>query len=210
VALIRAVNALQRLGKVRALETLTKYAELAGNFDDGEIVFWIIHALFEPIRVGDRIPGPMIAVWLDEEALPEAAKWPLNPIAVVNDVPFMLGRQIALGGVPEPPSMHIEWARRHGVVRDQPLWPDVNPLLAAETILGSQQFQQLDEIARDEATRLVRAQAYAMVAGLLPAVPMDAQHDLDDEVQWRSRVEESAAREIHWDAETEQFVVKGR
>lgn len=213
VDLIRAVNALQRLGKERALATLEEYAEMTsgiGYFEEQEIVFWIVRTLFEPIRLDDRIPRPLIAVWLDDEELPPSARWPLNPMAVVDDVPFMLGHQVGMGGVPEPPAWQIEWARRHGVVRDAPLKPAMSPLLAAEVILGSHQFRQLDEYARDEATRSVRAQAYAMAAGLLPPITTERLDDTEEEIQWRNLVEESAVQEIRWDAGREEFVGKPR
>ena len=90
VVVIQAVNALQRLGKQRALAILEEYVELTNTFDyhfEQEIVFWIVRVLFEPIRLDDRIPSPMIAVSLDK-----SANWPLNPMAIVDDIPFMLGQ----------------------------------------------------------------------------------------------------------------------
>lgn len=221
VDLIRAVNALQRLGKEPALATLERYLELTstfGYFGETDIVFWIIRVLFEPIRLGDRIPPPMIAVYLDG-GLPEAAQWPLDPMAVLGDVPFMLGGRIDMGGAPEQPSSHINWARRHGVIRDEALRPTMNPLLAAEAILSSPQFQQLGEYAREEATEQLRAQAYAMVGKLLEPTGAEARSELEEvihpfdeleaEIEWRARVEESAALGIKWDAKREAFVARG-
>src|SRR5262249_45767503 len=150
VELIRAVNALQPLGKERALAVLEKYVELTQGggyfsyFSDREIVFWIIRLLFEPIRLDDRIPSPAIRVFLSDRQFPEAMKWPLNPMAVFGDVPFMVGHRIGSSGHPEEPSSHIRWARLHGVIRDDPLVPTANPLGAAEAILGSRRFKALN------------------------------------------------------------------
>ena len=115
VTLVQAANVLQRLGKVRALATLEQYVKLTseeGYFesrDRNEIVFWIIHLLFEPIRTNERIPPPAIAVFLVDRESPQAANWPHDPLAIIGDVPFMVGIQIGMGGMPEPPEDRIAW-----------------------------------------------------------------------------------------------------
>jgi hypothetical protein len=208
VEFIRAVNALQPLGKELALKVLEEYVELTpwpNYHSDQEIVFWIIRLLFEPIKLGDRIPSPAIAVFLDDRESPEAMKWPLSPMAVYGDVPFMLGRQIMMSGFPEQPSSHIRWARLHGVIRDQPLVPNSNPLAAAEAILQCRRFKALEKYSRDEATGAIRSQAMAMVKGLVASG--NDRKPLDD-AQWKSRLEEAAERRIQWDAKREQFVTK--
>jgi len=209
VDLIRAVNALQRLGKNEALNTLDRYVELTNSFDywqDHEIVFWIMRVLFEPVRLDDRIPRPMIAVYLVDRDSAEGANWPLNPMALVDDVPFMIGHRIFSGGMPEHPSSHIQWARKHGVMRDEPLRPTVSPLLAAESILASPQSQRLDEYARKQAEQIVREHAYKMVDDLLPLSPPRRFDDAVDEAYWRAQVETSAAAQITWDAKQERFI----
>jgi hypothetical protein len=206
VDLIRAANALQPLGKERALAVLEQYADLTYSLAyhaDQDIVFWIIRLLFEPIRLGERIPQPAVAVVLDERELPAAMKWPLAPLAVHADVPFMIGGPIFLDGVPEQPWSHIEWARLHGAIRDEPLAPTANPLAAAEAILRSRRFKALDKGSRDQATGQLQSQALAMVKGLVP--PMDERKENNDE-HWRSCLKTAAARGIHWDAKRERFV----
>jgi hypothetical protein len=202
IDLIRAVNALQPLGKERALAVLEKYADLAPYLDH-DIVFWIIRLLFEPIRLGERIPQPAVAVVLDERELPAAMKWPLAPLAVHADVPFMIGGPIFLDGVPEQPWSHIHWARLHGAIRDEPLVPTANPLAAAEAILRSRRFQALDKNSREQATGQLQSQALAMVKGLVPE--MDERKENNDD-HWKSCLKAAAARGIHWDAKREQFV----
>jgi hypothetical protein len=206
VELIRAVNSLHPLGKERALATLEKYVALtpdSGYGSDQEIVFWIIRMLFEPVRLGDRIPYPGIAVFLDDRAVPDAVKWPLNPMAVYGDVPFMVGHRINGSGVPEHPGSHIHWARLHGAIRDEPLVPTGNPLGAAEAILRSPRFKVLDKFSRDHATQAIRSQALAMVKGLVQPVGKD--HSIADD-QWRSRLKTATETGIHWDTKRQVFV----
>ena len=163
----------QPLGKERALAVLEEYVALTRRFDyfsDQEIVFWIIRLLFEPIRLDDRIPVPGIAVFLVDRGSAEALQWPLNPMAVSADVPFMVGRR-SDGGHAEPPSSHIRWARLHGVIRDDPLVPTANPLAAAEAILNSRGFKALDDFSRAQATEAIRSQALAMVEGIVQPNP---------------------------------------
>ncbi len=53
----------------------------------------------------------MIAVHFGYSGDVDVSAWPLDPMGLVGDVPFMLGRQVALGGVEEQPQSHIHWAR---------------------------------------------------------------------------------------------------
>lgn len=227
VELIRAVNGLLPLGKEQALATLERYVELTSDFgyhDDKEIVFWIIRLLFEPIRLGDRIPSPMIAVFFDAKDPQGRMNWPLSPMDIIDDVPFMLGRQIAMGGQPEHPSSHIRWARRHGVIRDLPLVPSANPLSAAEAILSSPRFKQLDDFSRNDATNSIRGQALAMVKGIIEPIDEPDRED-DPEVgednapveepevvvdphadEWKARLQQATKLKIRWDSKREAFV----
>jgi hypothetical protein len=207
VDLIRAVNALQPLGKEQALRVLEQYVDLTQDSEygsDQEIVFWIIRLLFEAALIGDRIPSPGIAVWLDDRELPEAMKWPLNPMTVEGDIPFMVGYRIGMSGPPEHRSAHIRWARLHGVIREEPLVPKVNPPAGAEAILQSRRFKALSEYSRMESTRAIQSQAFAMVQDL-GLVQADKHNPVDD-AQWRSSLKAAADAGVRWDAKSEQFV----
>jgi len=227
VELIRAVNGLLPLGKEQALATLEQYVDLTSDFsyhDNREIVFWIIRLLFEPIRLEDRIPAPAIAVHFGDEDPQDRMIWPLSPMDIVEDVPFMIGCRINMGGSPEHPASHILWARRHGVIRDQPLVPSTNPLAAAEAILSSPRFKQLDEVSRKDATDSIRRQALAMVKGIIepidepdceeaPAVDDDNAPAEEPEVvvdpqadEWKARFLQATKLKIHWDSKREAFV----
>jgi hypothetical protein len=210
VHLIRAVNALRLLDKERSLTVMEQYLESSRTGDyffEQDIVFWIIRLVFEPIRLGERIPPPTNAVNLVDPQSVEATEWPLNPVTHSGDIPFMVGHQIAIGGHREEPFSHIRWARLHGVVRDDPLVPGANPLAAAEAIFRSRRFKALDDYTRTQATMEIRKQALAMVKGLIE--PMDF-YKADRDHQWLTRLDAAAALGIHWDATREQFMAKER
>ncbi|MBI3863656.1 MAG: hypothetical protein HY290_17340 [Planctomycetia bacterium] len=212
VDLIRAVSALHALGKDRALATLEKYVELSRDLhydSDQEIVFWIIRLLFEPIRPGDRIPAPMIALILDDREFAKDMKWPLNPMELVEGIPFMVGHRIAMGGMPEHPSSHIRWARRHGVLRETPPIPATNPIQAADSILASRRFQALPEFSREQGTQSLRMQALVMVRQLVSPMQEPDAHEIDDD-DWKAYLDEAATHGIRWDPKREQFVVTAK
>ncbi len=212
VTLVQAVNALQRLGEDRALATLEQYVKLTNeegyyeSRDRSEIVFWILHVLFEPIRIDERIPPPAIAVFLIQPESPQAANWPHDPLAIIGDVPFMVGIRIGMGGMPEPPGDRIAWTRRNCVLRDQPLQPSVNPILAAQTLLESRQFQLLDESQRHTATSAIRSQALAMTPSVLQSFPAHKNVAPEADRQWAEIVAAAQRHAIHWDNEQERFV----
>jgi hypothetical protein len=91
------------------------------------------------------------------------------------------------------------------VIRDGPLEPAANPLAAAAAILSSRRFQDLDNFGRTLATSAIRSQALAMVEGILPTT--GKRENIRDD-QWKSLVEAAANRDIHWDADREQFVTR--
>jgi hypothetical protein len=173
---------------------------------DQETVFWIIRLLFEPIRLDQRIPEPGIAVYLIDRDSADASLWPLNPMDLVEDVPFMAGIQIGMGGMPEHPSSHIEWVRRHGVIRDEPLHPTKHPLAAAEQLLRSRKFAELDEYARQAAITSLRSQALAMVTGLLEPLPRRPYDKATQQLLWDARLREADKLQLMWDDKAERFV----
>lgn len=211
VKLIRAVNALQPVGKNRALEHLQEYTQLTNGieyFEEGDVVFWIIRLLFEPARPGDRTPRPGISWALVQHDSPMAANWAIAPMACVNDIPMMVGRRIAMGGVPEHPSSHIQWARRFGVMRDKPLRPTSDPLAAAESLLSSRRFRFLVAGEHDftRTGRRIRDQALAMLPN--DSGPLMARYGDKTAVdkEWRERMKAAQSKEIVWDAEQQAFV----
>ena len=208
--LIRAVNALQQLGKDKAIAELEKYIELTSGPDyhsESEIVFWIARVLFPP-EPGELLQRPAIGVFLDDRDAADSDKWPLNPMAVVNDIPFMLGHQISTSGRPAHPSSVIKFAKNHGILREKALAPTTDPLTAAEFLFADDKFKVLDEYSRKEATRLIRSQALTMAGIALQKGflgPVSFYDELDDR-NWKAVIAKTARRQISWDKKLEQFV----
>jgi len=204
--LVRAANALRKLGKEDALAALENYIDISGGFgrvNDEEIVFWIIRLLFEPIRLEDRIPPPRIRVFFVEREDADAPLRRLDPIVLVDDTPFMVG---VLGSVtlPESPFSHIEWARRHCVIRDEPLRPTNNPLVAAEKLLKSQKFSRHRS---DKAASFVKTQAVTMAAGILEPLPERRRNNAKSQEDWETRLKTAEELGIAWSVKEERFIV---
>lgn len=206
VKVIRAVNALRPLGKKRSLKLLQEYTEsLSNTFDDVEIVFWIIRILFEPADVRKQIPSPAIAVYFDSGDKGNSISkysilWPLDPIELSHDVPFMLGRQIGMGGRPEHPMSHIAWAVKFGVLRETALVPE-NPLLAAERLLSSKKFKRIPQSQWSNKIDHVRKQAIAMSK----AMEVQEDHNGISDAQWNKLLTSAAAKKF-WDVKLQEFV----
>ncbi|MES2787980.1 MAG: hypothetical protein V4719_00050 [Planctomycetota bacterium] len=214
VDLIRAVNALQKLGKQRALAKLEKYVELRGNdpsLADREVTFWIIRMLFEPIQSGDRIPVPGIGWYLIGHNEPDAPLWPLNPLETVGDVPFMVGTEYCFDGEYESPQLHLQKIRFPCVVREELMHPTIDPLSAAERILTSPKFKRLKDHDREQATKLIRFQALAMLPGLVQPMGKDRDDDdLNNDAEWAVRLAEVKELHITWEVASERFVQQKR
>jgi hypothetical protein len=208
--LIRVVNALQKLGKEESLATLTRYLQLVSESefaysDEGDIVFWIVRLLFLPTDPDVHIPLPAIAVAIVGSDESGRDVWPLNPMAEVEDVPFMVGQRIGGSGIPEAPISHVEWARDHGRIRAEPLRPGINPLVAAKQILDKPELTTSTSSWRAETARHIMSQAVAMTEGLVDPVEFDYRNPDNELANWKVRVDESVSRGIHWDAAAQRF-----
>ena len=206
--LIRAVNALQRIGKTRAIEELERYNDLffegQGHSMNRE-TFWIVRLLFEPIEPGDVVPYPGIYIFPIAPNSNARLMWPLDPIELYADIPFLAGNQSGGGsGVPELPNSCLAWARRHAVIRDEPLHPTMNPIAAVEEIANSARFLKVREFSKEDSS--FRKNAYAMIKHLvIDEVGADFVPELDD--NWKKLVEVVNKKKIQWDVEREEFVI---
>jgi hypothetical protein len=127
--IVEAVNALQPLGKEKAIAALTEYLRVASHFHDSgrEGVFLILRCLFEV----PADPGFMPHMYCGAPSMspPEdAKKAPRFPIVIHGDVPLLLIRGYTLAGRAEQPESHLEYFRKHGQIRKQPLVPTDDPL----------------------------------------------------------------------------------
>ena len=130
---IKAVNALQPLGKEKALERLHAYLESYCKGKDTDGLFWVLRVLFEvpaeqgfpPVILGTpNIPPPAVP-----------GKFPRFPIVMLRDIPFLVVSGYILFGLPEPVEDHVAYFRSHGTLREQVLHPPASTEGIAEEFL---------------------------------------------------------------------------
>jgi hypothetical protein len=155
--LIQAVNALQPLGKERALAVVDEYLRVASFLDnpgrDG--VFLVMRALFDVPATG----MPSMMVGMPTRSPKDRVLLPRFPLVIVGDVPLQLAGGYMLSGEAELPEQDVAWFRAHGVLRTKPLapLPDVidaidaylaGPLRAALTVDDGLRVSVYDQVAR--------------------------------------------------------------
>jgi len=131
--LIQAVNALQRLGKARALAAVDEYLRVSSPFDDDgrEGVFLLMRALF------DVPPGGMPVMAVGAAATPTDPKaLPRFPLVLVDDVPLKLVSGYVVGGMPERPETDVAAFRKVGTLRAHPLAPSPAALARIEAYVA--------------------------------------------------------------------------
>lgn len=158
---IEAVNALLPQGKDAALHAIETYlAQADQTADPRHGLFLVMRVLFEvpaepgyqpPMRIGGSAP----AAPRDPRSLP------LFPIVLIDDIPLMLVSGYALGGEPEPLSVHIAYFRAHGAVRAHAL----RPARSSDTLERCKKAYQAAYGAPPSATEL------AFVQGQLDRMP---------------------------------------
>ncbi len=118
---IQAVNALQPLGKEKALEQIESYLESRSRGADAYGLFWVLRVLFE-VPIEQDFP-PVLIGQPDISPPADLRRLPRFPIVMIQDIPFLVVRRYDLGGLPESVEAHVAYFRVHGVLRQQPLFP---------------------------------------------------------------------------------------
>ncbi|MFO0943657.1 MAG: hypothetical protein U0930_23220 [Pirellulales bacterium] len=192
--IIRAVNALHRLGKKNAVAAIEEHLNMLREGDQGSVgeddhVFTILRILFEPIDPSAKfpIPGNFSAKVYGKEVEKE---WPLNPIVLVGDIPFRYHCGTGHSGHPEVAELHLEFVKQSCVLRERPLKPTLNPIQAAELLCESQKIRLLDNnYDRPQAIDAIREQAISMF-------PEEFRKQ-----KWNSVYEDAAKLILEWDDE---------
>jgi hypothetical protein len=140
IPLIRAVNALQAIGKEDAIEALRRFAK--NNSSHGppdelqEHMRLIIPLLFDRVDPEDRFPSVYAS---DPPGTPyrlEVREWlTADLLSVVGDIPFNCSNIAGFSGAMEDFSYAIDWAQRHARFRSTPLRPVDDPFGAADQLL---------------------------------------------------------------------------
>lgn len=163
--LIRAVNALQPLGKDRALAAIGEFVRVAPPWDPAyEGMLLVLRVLFDMPKGG--VAPPMVYGARTKPA-PEGPLVPRSPIVLAGDIPFRLvdGHRFSSNPPMGPPLLksHIERFRGLGVIRRAPLHPAADPLAALDAIdtLLAEDFRRAD----------CRDQVAVMLDSILPMEP---------------------------------------
>jgi hypothetical protein len=136
--LIEAVNALQALGRERALAVLREYLRVSSPLDDpgrgGS--FLVMRTLFDvPAE-----PGYLPVMMVGSSSPPEPADLrtvPRFPIVIVDDVPLRITTCCVLGGHAQQPEAHLAYYEEAGVLRAAPLTPPADPAATIQRIAGA-------------------------------------------------------------------------
>jgi hypothetical protein len=211
VRLIRAVNALQPLGKERALKALREYVRLAEGLAfedcfkyqiDGYRVLPIARLLFEN-------PPPFV-LGAGDVPPPAGREWPLFPMALVQDVPFMLVSGYMLAGKAQSAQEYLRLLQ--GSIREAPLSPRASALEAADDLTQSDAWKALHLGPGNEGRKRwqVRGQALGALRAIFARRPEEISNDCcvdPTEPQWRSTVDRAKAAGILWSPELQDFII---
>jgi hypothetical protein len=218
LSLIRSVNGLWPLGKDKALQALRAYDQLCQSGDthrqfrydlDEQRIFLMARLLFVRSDHDPRMPVMGIGgTYLDD--LRDNPHWPLFPLALEDDVPFFLVGGFNLGGVPESPTVHLDYCAAKCQLRLRPLAPTASPPLAAETLLNSKDWQALfirpEQYGQFETRNIIRQQAVRAVEYLLPEPPTDLDQDPDAADRfWKQTVADLRRWPAEWNPADQRF-----
>jgi hypothetical protein len=208
LALIRAVDALQPLGKERALAAIDEYLRVSSSFDDGgrEGVFLLLRALFDVPAAG--MPPMMVG---GAQVPTDPAALPRFPLAIVDDVPLKLISGYSLAGEAEAPETDVAVFRKLGTLRAKPLAPSGGALDAIHTFVEGPLVKAM---AVDDNLRVsLYDQALSLTATV--AQPSDASIDgrfpygPNIPARWAARRAEVAKQKPVWDAAAMQLTLPG-
>ena len=130
--LIRAVNAIQPLGKTKALAAMTEYLRVADEWTDHrEGEFLLLRALFQLPEGQSHFPKLYVGALLG----PGDAS--VSPLAIIQGVPFIMSNGYILAGRPEAVEEELPFFRANCALRDKPLVPTDRPLEIYDNLLKS-------------------------------------------------------------------------
>ena len=200
LTLIRAVNALQRLGRDRAVAVLRAYLAAAPPGDGRDGTFLVMRALFAPTDPPGYLP-PM-HVGAPEPAAPADPRMlPRFPLALVDDIPLVVVAGYMLAGKAERPEDHLALLAGNSFLA-RPLAPPDDPLAAIDRLAGRAGTPFLRDANLDDDVGRARILAQGMRLLGLTGERFTPGSDLD--ARWRD-VRTLLARPIAWDAAAEQY-----
>ena len=104
---LQAAITLQAMGKEKACQTLLTLSR-SGDYFKGQSLYLLCRMLFTA-RGANKFRGPFIG--RSYNLTP--AEWPLEPIEIVDGVPFVITVGYDIGGAPEQPSQYIRYCMQN-------------------------------------------------------------------------------------------------
>ncbi len=150
---IRAVNALQPLGKEKALAAVAEFVRVSSELadvDTWEYLILVLRTLFEVPSVPTafyeeetpKLPGVMLPDTTNSINLDDPRLLPRFPITIEGDIPFLLPTGVAGSTGPGPePLLHVAYFRKYGKLRAKPLTPTNKPFAAIEEFINSPRWR---------------------------------------------------------------------
>jgi hypothetical protein len=230
LALVRAVNHLQSLGKPKAVELLRHYVKIANvdgqwirdpmNIDtsDQQSLYLLIPMLFDHSAPGHK---SLRSIWISSLPL----------VRIEAGLPFHIQLFDAWIGPRRGTSFLVNWAAQHGELRGEPIRPTDDPLAAADALADRLTAKNLTNgDLRSESIDLrahLRFQAWRMIAHLIEpkrtgfhsedpelfrSEKQAAEHaDLfRNEKRWEEVKVRASRLKIRWDEKRQEYISGSR
>ncbi|HWB58485.1 MAG TPA: hypothetical protein VG733_03295 [Chthoniobacteraceae bacterium] len=218
---IQAVNTLLPLGKEKALALIGEFTRVESQdqpvptsydsgFEENLPLFLTLRLLFEvPVDPGYM---PRMLIGGSQPMEPKDPKLlPLFPIALVKDIPLVEVISYFGAGEAQPVQDHIDYFRKNGVLRKQPLHPPDDPLAALEQLEHSPQwiFKEINPGDTNWGRYFLANQLLALVNTVYHIEPEKNGNPLAhfDAKQWDKIKADVAALHIKWDATKNIYVL---
>ena len=205
--LILAVNDLYSFGSESAFRTLQEYSLRCAHNRELRLDNALLCARVLFVPKDSRMPLPRLSLGVPDVPEPDDPAWfPLFPLCLWSDVPFLLTAGYRVGGEAESPLQYLDWLKRNGQLRTAPLRPDNDPLRVIDQMLASRSWQDLQlEPWHDSMLRLqaLRTVSHAYSTNLPEERPLQLNESSGE--SWDRHRKAFEARHIVWNAMSKQY-----
>ncbi|HWD38883.1 MAG TPA: hypothetical protein VG944_08550 [Fimbriimonas sp.] len=208
--MIRCTNHLLPLGKGKALAALSEFDRLNPRpmpLEDN--VFWLTRLLFVPKDPPGFFALPMIGA-IEPPPPKNLRKWPVYPVVVQDDVPFLIFGGVTLFGHPESFSGYVKRDSKNWRIREAPLRPSDDPFEAMLRAQKTWAWRYLKSSCSNMGDRVILLR---VLKDLLSSSPLGRDPDLKDldsnPGAFRRLHRKFLASHCHWDV-ARQLYVAGR
>jgi len=211
---IQIVNALQGLGKEKALAVIDEYLRVAPRWqcDAREGLFVVLRVLFEIPQ--DIRTMPHMYMGEPSPTNPgDATRLPRFPVVLVDDIPLFLISGYSLVGVPQSVEEHVEYFRKQGRLRAKPLRPTNVPLSVLDQLQPTfRWFYGVDERWRVDGKLMIINQLLRLVDSVYRLDPDREGHRFSERKQlenrWKSLVVEFDKLNVRWNEQKHRYTFK--